>query len=449
MSLRYRRVSLPSQLTKSILNVLKTALFETLSGGLIMSDPPPGMTEAIYPPNSLPHSLTILAMGDYFDEMIPVGMLPQSLTELRFGTHYNKPIIMPGVLPHSITSITYGTHYDHPVIPGTMPRSLMSLEFGSDFNQSMIDSRSIGTLPSMISLTFGGYFNRSLDLHDLPRSLQSLTFGDGFDQLLSPGILPDSITSLTFGYCFSQPLQPGVLPTSLHTLRLGGDFNHPVPPCTSLTSLTFGFSFNQVLMGMPGQFPLLLTLEFGDAFNQQLAPGQLPLTLTTLKLGYGFRQKVTPEWLPVSLTDLTIRRMIEPHNSIIFPQRLKSLSIPSVEYLNIYVEQMTAEHSVDTIWIGDTIHEFQLAPSSIRLKSLYISSSSGANNRTDEDNIKYIKQIDNCLPNVETIHLRIIRYEFGHDGYPISSRIVYKKGCIIKTDQPNKSDTFKLTLIGP
>ena len=63
-----------------------------------------------------------------------------------------------------------------------------------------------------ISLTFGIYFNKSLEKVTLPSSFQSLTFGDRFNQSLQKVTLPSSLQSLTFGR-FDQCLEKVTLPS--------------------------------------------------------------------------------------------------------------------------------------------------------------------------------------------------------------------------------------------
>ena len=73
-----------------------------------------------------------------------------------------------------------------------------------------------GQLPSSLqNLTFGAYFNQSLEGIQLPSSLQSLEFGDDFNQSLEGIQLPSSLQSLTFGEKFNQSLEGIQLPSNL------------------------------------------------------------------------------------------------------------------------------------------------------------------------------------------------------------------------------------------
>ena len=74
---------------------------------------------------------------------------------------------------------------------------------------------------SLMSLTFGFYFDQSLERVTLPNSLQNLTFGYYFNQSLERVTLPNSLQNLTFGSNFNQSLEGVTLPNSLHNLTFG------------------------------------------------------------------------------------------------------------------------------------------------------------------------------------------------------------------------------------
>ena len=107
---------------------------------------------------------------------------------------------------------------------------------------------------SLLSLTFGYAFNRSLEGSRLPSSLRSLTFGYAFNRSLKGSRLPSSLRSLIFGYVFNRSLKGSQQPSSLHSLMLGCELKralkYPVACDTSLQgtqlsssprSLTFGY----------------------------------------------------------------------------------------------------------------------------------------------------------------------------------------------------------------
>ncbi|EFA78819.1 hypothetical protein PPL_08283 [Heterostelium album PN500] len=201
-----------------------------------------------------------ITFGYRFNQILSVGVLPESLELLEFGDGF-KQILSVGVLPESLKSLKFGIYFDQILSFGVLPKSLESLEFGDIFNQIL----SVGVLPeSLESLKFGYRFNQILSVGVLPESLESLEFGDGFKQILSVGVLPESLKSLKFGIYFDQILSVGVLPKSLE-------------------SLVFGDIFNQILS--VGVLPKSLeSLVFGCEFNQILSVGVLPSSLRRLSL---------------------------------------------------------------------------------------------------------------------------------------------------------------------
>ena len=69
-------------------------------------------------------------------------------------------------------------------------------------------------------LTFGEYFDQSLDNVTWPESLHSLTFGEHFDQSLDNVQWPAALQSLTLP-CDLRPSQDYVLPGTLDHLAIG------------------------------------------------------------------------------------------------------------------------------------------------------------------------------------------------------------------------------------
>ncbi|EFA79237.1 hypothetical protein PPL_07655 [Heterostelium album PN500] len=94
----------------------------------------------------------------------------------------------------NVTEINFGNEFNQILSIGVLPESLKSLVFGNEFNQIL---SVVGVLPkSLESLKFGNRFNQILSVGVLPESLESLVFGDEFNQILSVGVLPESLESL-------------------------------------------------------------------------------------------------------------------------------------------------------------------------------------------------------------------------------------------------------------
>ena len=87
----------------------------------------------------------------FSNEQLNQGILPASLTSLKFGYHFNQPLAQR-VLPASLTSLIFGYLFNKPLTQGVFPASLISLNFGDYFDQPLAQ----GVLPaSLTSLNFG------------------------------------------------------------------------------------------------------------------------------------------------------------------------------------------------------------------------------------------------------------------------------------------------------
>eukprot|EP00439_Symbiodinium_sp_Y106_P022221 s3802_g2.t1 len=261
-----------------------------------------------------------------------------ALNETMSLTWYSGQDLNRGIqLPSSLQSLTFGQYFDQSLEGIQLPSSLQSLTFGQYFDQSL---EGIQLPSSLQSLTFGDYFNQSLEGIQLPSSLQSLTFGSGFNQSLEGIQLPSSLQSLTFGYEFNQSLEGIQLPSSLQSLTFRSEYQslegiqlpsslqsltfdqslEGIQLPSSLQSLTFGYEFNQSLEGI--QLPSSLqSLTFGYEFNQSLEGIQLPSSLQSLTFGDCFNQSLEGIQLPSSLQSLTFGQY--------FDQSLEGIQLPS------------------------------------------------------------------------------------------------------------------------
>ena len=145
----------------------------------------------------------------------------------------------------TLQNLTFGEYFDQSMDNVTLPSGLQSLTFGANYNKSMDNV----ALPSGLqSLTFRYRFNQSMDNVALPSGFQSLTFGTHFNQSMANVALPSSLQSLTFGTAFNQSMDNVTLPSGLQSLTFGAGFNQSMVNVTlpsGLQSLTFGARFNQ------------------------------------------------------------------------------------------------------------------------------------------------------------------------------------------------------------
>ena len=165
------------------------------------------------------------------------------------------------ILPSGLQTLTFGEFFNESLENTTLPSSLQSLTFGYWFNQSLDNT----TLPSGLrNLTFSHWFNRSLDDTTLPSGLQMLTFGTEFNQRLDNVTLPSDLQNLTFGKYFNQSLDKTTLPSSLQNLTFGECFNQSLQNTTlpsSLQSLTLGRRYNKSLANVIRPSGLQLNLS--------------------------------------------------------------------------------------------------------------------------------------------------------------------------------------------
>ena len=198
-----------------------------------------------------------------------------------------------------------------------LPPSLERLEVGGLFNESLGMA-----WPPLRSLTLGFDFNHALTDATLPSTLKSLTFGCRFDQPLVN--LPTHLESLTLGFHFSQPLQAVSWPCTLQHLTFGDLFNEPVDDIQwpKLLTLTFGNRFNQDLGVLPST---LLSLTFGDSFNRRIET--LPPTLEVLVLGHYFNKSLEKTELPETLHTITFGRAFDKVDEVRWPHSLSNLTL--------------------------------------------------------------------------------------------------------------------------
>ncbi|EGG19623.1 hypothetical protein DFA_00201 [Cavenderia fasciculata] len=84
---------------------------------------------------TLSRSLTWLHLGSEFNERIAKGSLPHTLTQLSFGKWFNQPL--NGVLPTQLLTLHLGSDFNQPFTAGSLPDSIKELKFGYSFNQPL------------------------------------------------------------------------------------------------------------------------------------------------------------------------------------------------------------------------------------------------------------------------------------------------------------------------
>ncbi|GAM25280.1 hypothetical protein SAMD00019534_084550 [Acytostelium subglobosum LB1] len=279
-------------------------------------------------------TLTSLTLGVMFYKDIADGSMPYELATLRLGQSYNLPLTWR--LPRTLISLTFGDSFNQPIAAGWLPDSLVYLIFGVAYAMEFVP----GCLPpSLQYLVYRCGPERHNDLalqanSDIKHRIKQTTTPDTFPASIklisfemnkqsSSGTLPESvteyvldsetrlprITKLTMSTYFNDPMPVEcILPDTLVSLTFGDMFNQPLNAATLpliLRTLKFGFYYDQVLdiNTLPSS---LTSLYFGWRYNQVISPGMLPDSLIQLSFGNCFNQPLTAGVLPMNLCALEL-----------------------------------------------------------------------------------------------------------------------------------------------
>ncbi|EAL68750.1 hypothetical protein DDB_G0277387 [Dictyostelium discoideum AX4] len=183
-----------------------------------------------------PSSITSIDFGNKFNR--PLSMMTQTLTSIDFGSKFNQ-IIPQGIFIHTkLKSLNFGYHFNQIIPADTLPPTLESLNLGG-YNREITvkndeyDCYGIsnkGGFGSNSSSNFcvGGTNNGLREMLKNTTSLKTLTL-NYFNRKIEVGDLPNSIESLNLGYHFNQPIGNNVLPKLLKKLFiLNSEFNQNI-----------------------------------------------------------------------------------------------------------------------------------------------------------------------------------------------------------------------------
>ncbi|GAM25538.1 hypothetical protein SAMD00019534_087130 [Acytostelium subglobosum LB1] len=255
------------------------------------------------------HMMSMINGDEELQRLVASGLSieldPSSTTDYLKIKCRSYITLEPGMLSESIVHLILHDSYVHPILPGTLPSRLQSLTFGTYFDQTL-DDRALP--PSLTSLTFGGHFKQELKPGTLPSTLTTLKFGVIYNKQLMADVLPSSLTSLTLGDDFNQILLPGTLPSRLKTLVIGHMFNQKINRDVlpnGLEYITFGDALNQSIefLNLP---PSIRQLKFGVDYDKPFPPNSLPPALTDLSLPSKQYITLKLKGLPASLTMLSL-----------------------------------------------------------------------------------------------------------------------------------------------
>ncbi len=164
----------------------------------------------------------------------------------------------------------------------------------------------------------GQQFNRSLEIGDLPPSLEALTFGVAFNRFLGVGVIPEKVKSVVFGTKFNQPLVVGTFPKLIKSIEFGWNFNQPLPTGVippTIETLKVSTLFDQKLLNLPDT---LKELQLSKYFDNEI---KFPLTLEKLEIISGSKTtgtiKILKDHKLVDLYRFDRRRLLYKESLII------------------------------------------------------------------------------------------------------------------------------------
>lgn len=167
-----------------------------------------------------------------------------------------------------------------------------------------------------------------------PLRVTMMTWERPLSDLAHGRALPPGLQSLYFACSFRYFDVDWVsFPPSLLSLSFGQDFDQAIdsiawPPC--LQTLTFGWEFNQPVDGVQWP-PGLKALTFGQSFDQPIESGSWPLGLEDLTFGGRFHQPIHRVAFPPGLRRLTFGwRFNHPITEVIWPSGLQRLMFGSL-----------------------------------------------------------------------------------------------------------------------
>lgn len=261
--------------------------------------------------------LSILEFNFEYNYDLPE--LPDSLTTLKLGVHFNQPLnyktkkskIIKNKLPENLKKLYISYYYDHPL--NNLPENLELLSLDGIFNKSL------NNLPQKLKkIILSNEFNKTLkyipqsvriiktqnlynnEFIDIPDFIEEIYFGDRYN--IKVDNLPKNLKILYLGNNFNQSIDN--LPFGLEKLVIRGNFNKPINNLpTSLKILILVKEFNQLIDYLPESINVL---ELGKKFDKPI--DNLPNSIEKLTLGEHFNQPI--DNLPNSIKNLIIKSCI-------------------------------------------------------------------------------------------------------------------------------------------
>eukprot|EP01132_Coremiostelium_polycephalum_P007824 gene7824-9635_t len=143
--------------------------------------------------DTLPSGLVELRFGFHFCQSLEIGSIPDRLITLELGSKFRcqrglipesvKTLIWNStgpiseglipVIPDSVTTLCFGTHYNYPIMPGVLHNGLLHLELGLNYNKELL----VGSIPSTVTTLKIGNFLAPFCNGVIPLDLKYLSCG--------------------------------------------------------------------------------------------------------------------------------------------------------------------------------------------------------------------------------------------------------------------------------
>ena len=257
-----------------------------------------GLSRCSLTPGLLPHGLRHLQLPSSFDSPLQVGSIPSTVEVLQFGRRFSKPLLRD-VLSSSLVHLvlhSYNKALEPHVLPPTLQRLCMWM-----WNQPLTTRH---VLPDSLKALRLMNFNQPIALLALPRGLTHLSFRE-LQKPLTEGCLPPSLVALSLGAMYRSPLLPQQLPPSLRVFFHSQTARHPLKPGDLPEGLVvlhwhLGWQVERVRHPLiPGVLPSSLrVLDLGPDWACEIQSGAIPGGVKWVRLPARIREMAEPQIPP-------------------------------------------------------------------------------------------------------------------------------------------------------
>jgi len=302
-----------------------------------------------------------------------------NLKTIKFDNNCNikiNTLIKLSKLKHLYFNIIY----NEPINLFSKLTNLETLYLSVNFNQLLGNDKKCYLPTSLINLTIGMGFYKSIKCLKYLKNLQTLIFDDysNFDGKIVVLSSLSNLKILKFGLDFDRSIDTISKLTNLTILNLGNSTYtiDKLYTLINLTTLTLGLSFNSSI-DIISKLTNLETLKFGSLFNKSIDYIKNLTKLCKLKLANNFNNSIAT--LPKSLTKLIIGQELRDYqlylirlsnlkslklntkynkfwnDYTLFPKSLRILKIPDTFDLNGKIKSYCFKNKIKLITMGKEI----------------------------------------------------------------------------------------------